>query len=52
MDLEDDPNDNETSEEEMTYSTEEDEITFAVIVLYLYFDVKHVYSVYECLIKS
>ena len=44
MDLEDDPNDNETSEEEITCSTDEDEIIFDVIIV-LYFEVKCVYSV-------
>ena len=44
MDLEDDPNNNETSEEERTYSTDEDEIAFAVFIV-LYFDAKLVYSV-------
>ena len=44
MDLEDDPNNYETSEEERTYSTDEDEIAFTVFIV-LYFDAKLVYSV-------
>ena len=40
MDLEDDTNDNETSEEEITYSIDE----YAVLIV-LYFYSKHVYSV-------
>ena len=44
MYLEDDPNDNETSEEEITYSTDEDEVVFAVLIVF-YFYQKYAYSV-------
>ena len=37
MYLEDDPNDNETSEEEITYSTDEDEVVFAVLIVFYFY---------------